>query len=287
MRTAIALLRHRTVNGTAAAEGVAPSSVSDRIRRLEGELGAPLFNRDRTGMRPTRAGRVYLDEASNALGLLDRAGERLRAGSCLVVAAQSSVADKLLPAVLRELTHATPDLDVQIRPEPDRLELLRALDHGDVDAVVLLDAGPHVGDLGFAAPNSATKYLDVREVRMATIAGPRSQLVGRPVTIDEVRRTGNLVGREERCSFWMATRRWLGPDVALSAVGGLAQVREWVADGKGVAVLPEFAIEGDVATGRVCVIDTPTPPLQLRLLWRAERDAHAQLRRLLYALSRV
>jgi DNA-binding transcriptional LysR family regulator len=287
LRTALTLLQHRTINRTAAAEGLAPSSVSDRIRRLETELGAPLFSRDRTGMRPTTAGAGYLRAAAIALAALDDAAEQLRAAPGLVVGAQASVADELLPAVLDDLRGTRPDLQVRLRPEPDRGRLLAALGDGAIDAAVLLDTGAHVGDLGFPPPESTPEHLDLRTVPMTVVAEPSHPLLGRPVNMDEIRRTGGLLGREPRCSFWMATRRWLGPDVDLTAVGGLAQVRDWVATGRGIALLPEFAVRADLDSGRLVALEVAVPPLQLRLIWRPDDDATDRLRPLLYALTRA
>jgi DNA-binding transcriptional LysR family regulator len=287
LRTALALLRHRTINRTAAAEGLAPSSVSDRIRRLEAELGAPLFSRDHTGMRPTTAGSAYLRAAATALAALDDAAEQLHAAPGLVVGAQASVADELLPAVLDGLRRTHPDLQVGLRPDPDRGRLLAALDGGEIDAAVLLDTGEHVGDLGFPPPEPTLEHLDLRAVPMSVVAPSRHPLVGRPVSMAEIRHTGGLLGREPGCSFWMATRRWLGPDVDLTAVGGLAQVRDWVATGRGIALLPHFAVRADLDAGRLAALDVPVPPLQLRLIWRHDDDATDRLRPLLYALTRA
>ncbi|WBB69797.1 LysR family transcriptional regulator [Micromonospora sp. WMMD812] len=287
LRTAIALVQHRTVNQTAAALGLAPSSVSDRIRRLEGDLGASLFTRDRSGMHPTAAGRAYLASAVAALEALDAAAERLHSAPGLTVGAQASIADELLPAVLDDLRRARPDLTVQLRPDPDRSRLLAALDHGEIDVAVLLDAGEHVGDLGFAHPTTPIEYLDVREVPMTVVVPPGHPLLGRPVTMQEIQQTGGLIGRESRCSFWMATKRWLGPDTDLTAVGGLAQVREWVATGRGIALLPEFTVHADLGSRRIAQLNVPAPPLQLRLIWRGDhKDANA-LRQLLYALTQA
>ncbi|UGT58039.1 LysR family transcriptional regulator [Nocardia asteroides] len=287
LRTAIALVRHRTVNNTAAAQGLAPSTISDRVRRLESELGAALFTRDRAGMHPTAAGRSYLTAAAAALDALDRAAEQLSATSDLTVGAQASIVAELLPAVLDDLRRAHPDLRVRLRPDTDRDRLLTALERGETDAVVLLDTGEHIGDLGFPSPSPELAHLDVREVAMTVVAPPGHPLLGRRVTMAEVQRTGGLIGREPRCSFWMATRRWLGPDVDLTAVGGLAQVREWVAAGRGIALLPEFAVRADLDSGRLAAVDVAAPPLRLRLLWREGRDSEGRLRPLLYALTQA
>lgn len=287
LRTAIALVQHRTVNRTAAALGLAPSSVSDRIRRLEGALGASLFIRDRSGMHPTAAGRAYLASAGAALEVLDAAAGRLHAAPGLAVGAQASIADELLPAVLDDLRRARPELTVQLRPDPDRSRLLAALDHGEIDVAVLLDAGEHVGDLGFVHPARAIEYLDVREVSMTVVVPPGHPLLGRPVTMREIQQTGGLIGRESRCSFWMAAKRWLGPDVDLTAVGGLAQVREWVAAGRGIALLPEFTVRADLDARRLARLDVHPPPLQLRLIWCEDHEDANALRQLLYALTQA
>lgn len=284
LRTALALLQHRTVNRTAAAEGLAPSSVSDRIRRLEEELGAPLFVRDRTGMRPTAAGNAYLRDAARALGLLTEAQGRLTAPS-LRVGAQASIADELLPAILDDLARREPDLQVELRPDPDRGRLLGAVADGENDAAVLLDAGAELGDLGFEPPREELEHADLREVEMVVVATADHALAGRPTSMAEIRVTGGLIGREERRAFWMATRRWLGADVDLTAAGGLAQVRDWVASGRGIALLPEFAVRSDLTSGRLVRLQVATPPLHLRLVWRHDRDTH--LRTLLYGLSQA
>ncbi len=288
LRTAIALVQHGTVNRTAAAQGLAASSVSDRVRRLESDLGTPLFTRDRSGMHPTVAGRTYLTAAAAALAALDAAADQLiSADPVVVVGAQSSIADTLLPGVLDDLTRRRPELVAQIRPEPDRTKLLAALERGELDAALLLDTGPRIGELGYAGPEVPMAFVDVREVPMVTVTGAGHPLLGRPVTAAEIRDGATLVGQESRCSFWLATRRWLGPDVDLIGVGGLAQVRDWVAAGRGVAVLPDFAVRADVEAGRLGVLDIATPPLQLRLLWRETPDEPEPLRSLLYALSQV
>lgn len=287
LRTAIALVQHRTVNRTAAALGLAPSSVSDRIRRLEDELGAALFVRDRSGMRATPAGRAYLTNAGAALQALEAAAEQLHAAPALTVGAQASIADELLPAVLDDMRRAYPQRTVRLRPDPDRARLLDALDHDEIDVAVLLDTGEHVGDLGFTRPTSPIEYLDVREVPMVVVVPPDHPLLGRPVRMRDLQRTGGLIGRESRCSFWMATERWLGPDVDLTAVGGLAQVREWVATGRGIALLPEFTVRADLDSGRLARLDVHAPALRLRLIWREDHKAATELRHLLYALSQA
>jgi len=285
LRTALALLEHRTVNRTAAELGIAPSSVSDRVRRLEWELGAALFVRTTRGMRPSAAGREFLGTAGAVVSDLDRAGARLRESPPIVIGAQASVAHTLVAPVLDGLPEGLAQR-VTLAVDGDRSRILSSLVDHEIDAAVLLDRGDSLGDLGFDVPAASLDSLDLSDVPMRSVAGAGHRLAGRPVSTRDLRTGTTMLGREERCSFWMATRSWLGPDTDLVAVGGLPQVREWAAAGRGVAVLPEFAVTGDLATGRLVALDVETPPLRLRLVWHRERAEDPSVLTMLYALSR-
>lgn len=105
--------------------------------------------------------------------------------------------------------------------------------------------------------------------------------------MQQIQPSVDLIGREARCSLWMATRRWLGPDVDLTAVGGLAQVRRWVGTGRGIALLPQFAVHADLGSQRLAQLDVKPPPPQLRLIWRDDHNDAIPLRHFLYALSQA
>ena len=288
LRTAVALLQYGSVNRTSAQLDIAPSSVSDRVRRLEAELGSELFVRTARGMRPTPAGREFLHVAARILDQLDAAGAALRSTpTTIAVGAQASVADTLLPPVLDTLQQHRPALRVQLVVEADRLELLRQVGEAELDAALVLDSGKALGGLGFGPLDDSYEFLDLREVVLHTIACPDHPLLGGPVTADALRHGCTLLGQEERCSFWMATRTWLGPGTDLIKVGGIPQIKQWVVQGRGVAVLPDFAVQDELDAGQVAVLDVDTPRLTLRLAWRADRAEEQPLRELLYALSQT
>jgi DNA-binding transcriptional LysR family regulator len=58
---------------------LAQPSVSQQIRRLEAELGVPLFDRNRRGAALTPAGKVFLVEARDLLARADHAAAVARA----------------------------------------------------------------------------------------------------------------------------------------------------------------------------------------------------------------
>lgn len=66
---------HRSFSAAARALRLAQPSLSEQIRRLEGELGVPLFVRVGRGVEPTEAGRALLPHAERVLAELESARE--------------------------------------------------------------------------------------------------------------------------------------------------------------------------------------------------------------------
>ena len=84
-------------------------AVSQSIKKLEAEVGTPLFARDAAELALTEAGKVLLDYAKRMLQLRDEVFDKLAqldsldAGG-LTIASHESVACYLLPAALRDYT---------------------------------------------------------------------------------------------------------------------------------------------------------------------------------------
>lgn len=115
----LAVVEERTF--TRAAERVCRTqpAISQSIKRLEDEIGAPLFARDVHEVSLTEAGRVLADYARRIVGLRDEALRQvadvkgLKAGT-LSIAAHESAAVYLLPGPLRTFLRAFPDIRIGI-----------------------------------------------------------------------------------------------------------------------------------------------------------------------------
>ncbi len=116
---------------------IAQPPLSVQIRQLEDEMGTPLFVRHPKGVRLTAAGEALVPEAR---ALLDRAGhlkERLQgegASSTLALGYVPSASSTVLPALVRQLRAAHPNL---------RLDLREMISSAQTEALVAghLDAG--------------------------------------------------------------------------------------------------------------------------------------------------
>ncbi|MEU6793237.1 LysR family transcriptional regulator [Nonomuraea wenchangensis] len=276
LRGFVAVAGAGTVTEAAHALGLAPASVSEQVRRLERSLGVTLFERTPRGMRLTEPGVVLLERAR---GLLDHAEEvrlavtaerrRVRVGALEMLAAAR------LPAVIRRLAERRPDLDVDVRALTRR-DLLAGVADGRLDAALLLDAGPRVGGLGFDPPDGLD-FLDVGEVRLSLVAAPGGD-------------TEPLLVSPRGCTIRLAADRLpdagRGPRRELTSI---ATAREWARQGLGSALLPDFAVDADLAAGTLVHLGPPAadagPPftLALRLVWRRGREP--ALREVLYAMA--
>jgi DNA-binding transcriptional LysR family regulator len=74
----LAAADHRSFSAAAQALHMAQPSLSDQIRRLEAELGSPLFVRARRGLTLTEAGRLLLPQAERTLAAAREAADSVR-----------------------------------------------------------------------------------------------------------------------------------------------------------------------------------------------------------------
>ncbi|WP_019634660.1 LysR family transcriptional regulator [Actinomadura atramentaria] len=284
LRTFEAVVRHRTVNDAAAALGLAPSTVSEQIRALERSLDVALFERTARGMRLTAAGdrltgwaRRLLDQAEQARREVAAEPVALRLGALETLAAVH------VPRVLARLAERRPGADVRVVTAASRDDLLADAATGALDAVLLLDAGPALGDLGFPVPAAPLAFLDLDPVPLALVAEPGHPLADRPHLAPGDLAGERLLVNVPNCSFWIAGERVLGSAPDRVRAGSVAVMRAWAERGLGVALLPEFAVADSLAAGTLARLALPAPDLRLRLVWRADREDRPGLRDVLYA----
>jgi DNA-binding transcriptional LysR family regulator len=135
LRYFIAVAEEGHVTRAAERLGIQQPPLSQQIRALEGEIGAPLFDRLPRGMQLTQTGQVFLESARAIIAQLGQAVDSARQASRgeqgrLAVGFTSSAAfHPFVPAAIRAFREAAPQVALALE-ENGTIELSEAL-HGD------------------------------------------------------------------------------------------------------------------------------------------------------------
>jgi DNA-binding transcriptional LysR family regulator len=256
--------------GRAARElGYTQSAVSQQIAQLERIVGQRLF--DRPGgprpVEPTEAGLLLLRHADAIVAQLDAARADMAAlaegeAGTLRVGIYQSVGARLLPALVRRFRAQLPRVGVRVREESSADDLLRLLEHGELDLsfadlplregpfewaellqdpyVLLVSARSELAELDAAPP--------LREVAKLPLIGRRST--------DEPERF--LAGRVPEVNVVFRT----------DDNGTLAA---FVAEGLGAAIEPRLVVDPRDRDVKMLPFGSRIPPRTLVLAWHRDR----------------
>jgi DNA-binding transcriptional LysR family regulator len=243
------------------------SAVSQTIRKLEDELGEALFDRSSREGVLTDAGKVLYEYAEKLINLRGEAAEslselrELQKGK-LVIAANEFTVLYLLP-VMAEFRRLHPMIKITVE---------RALGSHIPDDVVR--HGVEFGVLSYepqeANLHSVVVYLD----ELAFVVPPRHPLASaRQVSIRQLGAesfVAHIVSspyREKVIQLFKSHKTPLHMDLELPT---LQAIKQFVAMGNGVALVPEISVEAEIARGELVRI--PVRELQLkrklRLIYR-------------------
>jgi DNA-binding transcriptional LysR family regulator len=129
-----------SISAAASVLGYTQSAVSQQLAALEREVGTALVDRSQRPLRATRAGaslRPHVERVLAALGGAEAALEDLRADTTrLRLAAFPSALSSFVPAAVRDLRRAHPELLVQVL-QLETAEAVERLRGGDADLAVV------------------------------------------------------------------------------------------------------------------------------------------------------
>lgn len=142
LRYFVTVVREGTFTRAAERLYITQPSLSEQIRKLEGELGSRLFERLGRALALTSAGEAFLPHAERVLYEVEQARLRiqevrgLRRGR-LAIAVLPSVAARLLPKFLAEFRHRYPGVEVALREENVGSDVEEMVHRGEVDLAIL------------------------------------------------------------------------------------------------------------------------------------------------------
>lgn len=264
----IAVAERGSIGAAGRALGLRQPSATDRLQRLERQLGVALFDRSPRGTTLTVVGSTVADWAREVLASSDRLEAGVQAlrtsgGRRLRVSASMTIAEYLMPRWLPVLRTRSPGTSVA----------LRVCNSEQVADDVLTGKA----DVGFVENRGHVPGLRQRRVasdRLVLIVPPGHRWARRrlPVSPAELA-SAALVLREPGSGTRQALDQALEQlgltiEPALE-LGSTAAVKAAVDSGQGVSVLSELAVRDDVAIGRLVVAPLDLDLRRdLRLVWR-------------------
>jgi DNA-binding transcriptional LysR family regulator len=118
-RSFLAVVREGSLSGAARAIGLTQPTIGRHVDALEAALGAPLFTRSQSGLRPTPVAAAlvpHVEAMASAAGALRRAasGEALGERGAVRVTAPDIMGVEVLPAAFASFREAHPAIEVEL-----------------------------------------------------------------------------------------------------------------------------------------------------------------------------
>jgi LysR family hydrogen peroxide-inducible transcriptional activator len=268
LRYLSALAVHRHFGRAAEACSVTQPALSMQIRDLERQLGVQLVERrpgdvvlTDIGIEAAERGQQVLAEVRD---LVDFARHRSSVlTGRLILGVIPTLAPYVLPRMLSTIQRSYPDLQIELRETQTRV-LLDELGRGELDAVMLalplVDPDIETMELFEDPFLLAVPSTDARS--NAARVSPREIEHDRLILLEE----GHCL-RDQALAFCANARG--GGTMGLGATS-LATVMQMVANGYGVTLVPQIAVDVEVRDQRVKLLRfaAPQPGRTVGLAWR-------------------
>jgi len=278
LRYVVTLARERHFGRAAERCHVSQPTLSVAVKKLEDELGIPLFERSKSSIRVTETGQRIVEQAQRVLDQVSVIRDMAQDGknqlcSPLKVGAIYTIGPYLFPHLLPELRRAAPEMPLYIE-ENYTASLRQKLRQSELDAIIIalpfeeaevltlpLYDEPFVVLLPAGHPLAAKKEVTGDELarEQLLLLGPghcfRDQVLEScPPLVDAVTRRADI-----------------GSPSLVTEGSSLETIRHMVASGLGITVLPLSAATAMGYSEDVLVTRPFAPPVPFRtvaLAWR-------------------
>ena len=241
LRLFAAIAEAGSITSGAARAGIALAAASARVRGMEAALGAPLLERGSRGVRPTPAGFALARHARLVLAQMEilrgELREHARGGprGQVRLLANTAALDEHLPGPLAAWLAANPGVDLELEERPSH-EIVPAVAQGRADAGVLAEREEMMAGL---------ELHPFRHDRLMVVLPPGHAMSRRRRVCFAELLGQDFVGLAADSALAQLLARQaasLGRQPATRVrPGGFDAVCQFVAQGVGVAVVPELA----------------------------------------------
>ncbi|MGA2272033.1 MAG: LysR family transcriptional regulator [Bryobacteraceae bacterium] len=239
--------------------GVTQSAASQHVQEVERRLGAPLLDRSKRPLELTPAGKLYADFCRDVMRQEDEfqlALERLKqeVEGTVRVASIYSIGLSEMSRLSEEfsLSHPTARLEVEyMRPD----KVYAAVSGGQAD----------LGLVSYPESSREISAIPWREEEMRLAVPPSHPLAGHRLVLAADLEAIDFIGFDEDLSIRREIDRFLrvrGVTVRMVMhFDNVQMIKEAVALGSGVSILPARSMQADVDRGRLVAVGLETPGL--------------------------
>lgn len=286
MATFVRVVEGKSLSAAARAQRMSLPAVSRQLRALEAELGTTLVVRSTRRLHVSEAGRRFYEHAVRILAEVETARSAVReaesVAGTLVVSASLTFGSVVVIPRLAKLAQKHPRLVVDLRLEDRLVDLVGE----GVDVAVRAGSPPPDSTAYVAQPLFAMRRILVAAPKWLRRHGtPRdpAELARRPCLV-QVTPGGAVIrwalarGEQERV-FEVSGQLRSNAPIAL---------RDLAVDGGGIAYVPDWLVEADIAEGRLKRVlpEWSSRPIPAWAIYRSELRRTPRLRVFLDALPR-
>jgi DNA-binding transcriptional LysR family regulator len=252
VETFVAIVRGGGFTKAASLLHLSQPAVSRRLDLLERELGAPLFERIRSGVTLTEAGRTFLPHAEGLLACMRDGFDSVRAlhqvdRGTITLALVGTLASTTLTGCLQRFRDAHPRVELRLRTALSQ-EVSVLVRRGDATLGLRYGGDPHPEMLS----------VGVYDEPMMVVCSPRHPLARRRQV------TPSALGPERWVAFpprndafyepypWSLQNRlaaWGLSPAEIIPIDSLTAQKRMVEAGFGLALLPESSVDEELRTG--------------------------------------
>jgi DNA-binding transcriptional LysR family regulator len=252
-------------------------AVSRRLDLLERELGAPLFERIRSGVVLTEAGRTFLPHAEGLLACMRDGVDSVRAlhdvdRGTITLALVGTLASTTLTVCLERFRDAHPNVELRLRTALSQ-EVSVLVRRGDATLGLRYGSDPH----------AEMQALPIYGEPMMVVCSPRHRLANRR------RVEPSALGAERWVAFpprsdafydpypWSLQNRlaaWGLHPAEIIPIDSLTAQKRMVEAGFGLALLPESSVDEELRTGTLRSMRIAGTPVTIPVVLIHRRRAY-------------
>ena len=253
LQTFIQIAQMQSFSKTAEMLGYSQSAVTVQIRQLESELGTRLF--DRTGKKVvlTPQGKAFFEHANRIMYDVHQAKDSMNDSeelkNPLHIGTIESLCTVRFPKIVRKFRENYPKVSMRITVDSPE-KLIQMMEHNELDLIYILDT-----------PRWDTNWIKVMEKAEPVIfvAAADNRLARERYLLLEHILKEPFYLTERNANYRQALdgqlalrRKALSPILEISDT---AFIKKLLSQGDGISFLPRFAVEDDIARGRLTILN--------------------------------